>query len=203
MVAQNLVHPEEEGVQVLGVVLEPSCVEVESYRCSVLVVMAIKVMVEEVVELVTGQDVGAGVDHSATWKVLVEVWILSSVQLVQHHLPDSVASGGAVLLVAVAAVGHAEVHGVWPEGWVGKRSSNGGVVEEGLLLHHGELVVATNPQVGGSNTDHRVVSQVGVLLDYDPHASHFLGPVVDGRITPELFIVVVPVDKWEKGYWGG
>lgn len=97
VVAQNLIHPEEEGVQVLGVVFEPSCVKIESQRCSVLVVVAVEIVVEEVIELVTRQNVGAGVDHSAAWKVFVEVWVLSTVQLIQYHLPDSVASGGAVL----------------------------------------------------------------------------------------------------------
>lgn len=101
----------------------------------------------------------------------------------------------------MAAVGHAEVHGVRPQRWVGEGSSDSGVVEEGLLLHHGELVVATNPQIGGSNTDHRVIGQVGILFDDDSHTSHFLGPVINGGIAPELFVVVVPVNKWEKGYW--
>merc|ERR1719203_738925 len=49
VVLKDLVHPVEEGVQELGVVLEPGSVEVEAERCSVVVEMPVEVVGEEVV----------------------------------------------------------------------------------------------------------------------------------------------------------
>lgn len=66
VIRQDLVDPVEEGVQELGVVLQPGCVEVETKGSTVLLVMPVEVVVQEVVELITGQDVAAGVDHGAT-----------------------------------------------------------------------------------------------------------------------------------------
>ena len=71
VVRQHLVYPVEERVQELGIVLEPGGVEVEAEGGPVLLVMAVEVVVEEVVELVTGQDVAARVDHRAAGQVLV------------------------------------------------------------------------------------------------------------------------------------
>ena len=90
VVRQHLVYPVEERVQELGIVLEPGGVEVEAEGGPVLLVMAVEVVVEEVVELVTGQDVAARVDHRAAGQVLVVLGILAAVQLVHHHLPNGV-----------------------------------------------------------------------------------------------------------------
>lgn len=57
VVGEHLVDPEQESIQVLRVVLQPGRVEVQSHWCTVLVVMPVEVVVQEVVELVTGQDV--------------------------------------------------------------------------------------------------------------------------------------------------
>lgn len=165
--------------------------EVQAQGSAVLVVVAIEVVVQEVVELVPGQDVRAGVHHGTAGQVLVIGGILAPIQLIHHHLPNGVGSRGAALQVAVAAVGHTEVHGVGPQRRVRQRSSDRGVVQEGLLLHHGELVVAADAQVGRSHAHHRVVRDVGVLLGDDPHACHLLGPVVDGGVRPEALLVVV------------
>jgi hypothetical protein len=191
VVGQDLVDPVQEGVQEFGVVLQPSRVEVETERRSVLFVVTVEVVVEEVVELVSGQDVGAGVHHGAPRKVLVVGGVFPAVQLVQDHLPNGVTPGGTTLQVSVAAMGHPEVHGVRPEGWVAEGSGDGGVVQEGLFLHHGELVVAAHSQVRSSDSDHAVVGQVGVLLGDDPHAGHLFGPVVDGGVGPEALVVIV------------
>lgn len=94
VVGEDLVDPEEERVQELGVVLQPGGVEVETQGGAVLLVMPVEVVVEEVVELVAGQDVAARVHHGAPRQVLVVLRILATVQLVHHHLPDSVRPGG-------------------------------------------------------------------------------------------------------------
>lgn len=59
VVGQHLVDPEQERVQVLGVVLQPRRVEVQAHGRAVLVVVPVEVVVQEVVELVAGQDVRA------------------------------------------------------------------------------------------------------------------------------------------------
>ncbi len=191
VVGENLIHPVEEGIKELRVVLEPGCMEEQAQRCTVLVVVAVEVVGQEVVELISAENVGAGVHHGATREVLINSRVLPPVQLIHHHFPHSMGTSGAVLQGTMAPVGHPEVHGVGPQGRVLQGSSNGGVIEEGLLLHHGELVVATNPQVGSSEADNRVVSDVGKLVNNQPAASHFLGPVINSGLTPESLIVVV------------
>lgn len=52
VVGEDLVDPVEEGVEELGIVLEPGGVVVEAERGAVLVVVTLKVVVEEGVELI-------------------------------------------------------------------------------------------------------------------------------------------------------
>lgn len=66
VVGQDLVHPVQEGVEELGVVLQPRRVEVQAEGSAVLLVVAVEVVVQEVVELVAGQDIGARVHHGAS-----------------------------------------------------------------------------------------------------------------------------------------
>ena len=188
---QNLVDPVQESVQEFGIVLEPSGVEVKTDRSPVLIVMSVEIVIEEIVKLISREYVGAGVDHGASRKVLVKVGVFAPVEFVHDHFPDGVASGRAVLEVAVAAMWHPEVHGVWPERRVGQGGGDGGVVEEGLFLHHGELVVAAHPQVGGSDADYAVVCDIRVLFHDNSHPCHFLSPVVNGGVRPQLFVIVV------------
>lgn len=109
VVGQHLVDPEEERVQVLGVVLQPGGMEVQAHGGTVLVVVPVKVVVEEVVELVTREDVGARVHHGAPGNGLVEVRVLPPVKLVHDHLPDGVATGRAMLQVSVTSVGKSNI----------------------------------------------------------------------------------------------
>lgn len=89
---QNLVDPVKEGVQKFRIVLQPGSVEVEAERRAILLVVTIEIVIEEVVELVTGQDVAARIHHGAAGQVLVVLRILAPVQFVHHHLPHSVRS---------------------------------------------------------------------------------------------------------------
>lgn len=105
VVGQHLVDPEQERVQVLGIVLQPGGVEVQAHGRAVLIVMPVEVVVQEVVELVAGEDVGTRVHHGATGQVLVEVRIFPPVQFVHDHFPHGVATSRAVLQVSVTPVG--------------------------------------------------------------------------------------------------
>ena len=188
---QGLVDPVEEGVEHFRVVLEPSGVVEESQRGAIGVVMALEVVVEEVVELLAVEDVGARVDHGATGQVFVVLGVFATVQLVEDHLPDGVAAGGALLLVAVAVVGHAEVERVRPQWRILQGNGDGRIVEEGLLFDHGELVVAADAQVRGAHTHDRVVGDVGELVDDETRAGHFLGPVVHRSVRPESLVLLM------------
>jgi len=115
VLADDFIHPEEEGVHEFGIVLEPGSVEEEAKRGPVLSIVPIKVVVEEGIELLSRQDVGARINHSTAWEILVELRVLTTVQLVHDQLPDSVATGRAFLKVAVATVRHTEVKGIRPE----------------------------------------------------------------------------------------
>lgn len=192
VIGQDLIHPVKERIKELWVVLKPGCMEVETQWGSVLLVMAVKIVVQEVIKLISRQDVWARIYHSAPRQVLVKLRVFPTIQLVHHHLPHGVAAGGTVLQISMAAVRHAEVHGVWPQWWVGEGRRDGWVVEKGLFLHHGKLVVTTHAQVRRPDTHHTVVGKVGKFFYDDPRTGHFLGPVVDGGVTPELLVIVVP-----------
>lgn len=104
VVGQHFVDPEKERVQVFGVVLQPGGVEVQAHGRAVLVVMPVEVVVQKVVELITGQDVGTRVNHGATGQVFVEVGVLSPVKFVHHHFPYGVTTSRAVLQVSVTSI---------------------------------------------------------------------------------------------------
>lgn len=191
MIGQDLIDPVEEGVEEFGIVLQPSGMEVQSEWGTILIVMTIEIVIQEVVELITGQNVRAGVDHSTARQILIVGRILTTIQLVHDHLPDGMRACGAALQVAVATMWHAEVHGVGPEWRIRQRCRDGGVIQEGLLLHHGELIVASDTQVGSTHTHNRVIRNIRIFLNNDPHAGHFLSPIVDGRVRPEAFLIVV------------
>ena len=191
VILQNLVDPVEESIQELWVVLQPRGMVEKTKRSSVLVEMSVEVVSEEVVELITGSDVGAGVHHGAPGEFLVDGGVLPPVQLVDDDLPDGQGPGGAVLQVTVAPVGHSEVESVRPQWRVLQGSRDGGVVEETLFLHHGELVVPTNPEERRSQTDNGVVSDVGELLSDQPGAGHLSGPLVNAGFGPESLVDVV------------
>lgn len=166
--------------------------EVETQWGAVLFVMAIKIVVEEIVKLISCQYVGTWVHHSTPRQILVKLRVLPTIEFVHDHFPYGVATGGAVLQVAVATVWHAEVHGVRPQRRVREGRCDGRVIQEGLFLHHGELVVTTYTQVWCADTYHAVVRQVGEFLDDDSCTCHFLGPIVDGGVTPELLVIIMP-----------
>lgn len=193
VVGQDFINPEQERIQKLRIVLQPSRVEVETQRRPVLLVVAVEVVGQEVVELIPGEDVGTRVDHGASREVLVVVRVFSSVEFVEHHFPHCVAPGWAGLEISMAAVWHAEVHGVRPEGRITQGRSDCRVIQERLFLHHGELVVPTHAEIRSSHTHDAIVSQIGEFLDYDPHSRHFFGPIVHSSVRPELFIAVMPV----------
>ena len=186
-----LVKPVEEGIVKFGIVFEPGSMVEETQRSSVLVIMSVEVVGEKLVELVTSQDRSTGVNHGTSRDSFLIAGILTTIKLVHDHLPDSKRPGGAVLQVSVAFMRHFEVEGVGPERRILKRSRNGGIIEEGLLLHHSKLIVATNPQVRGSQPDNRVISNVTKLLNNQPGASHLLSPVLNASLAPVCLVLTM------------
>jgi len=85
---KSLIKPVEESVQEFWVVLQPCSMEEETKRSTVLIVMTVEVVGQEVVELVTADDVVAGINHGTAWQCLVKLGIGTPVQLVHHHLPN-------------------------------------------------------------------------------------------------------------------
>lgn len=126
--------------------------EVKTKRSSVGTVMAVEVVSQKTSELFSALDVGARVHHVTTRKRFVECWVVTSVQFVHHHLPDWMRPGWAVSGVAVALVGHPEVQGVGPNWDTSQGRGDGTVVNEELVRHHLELLVATDSEVGSSHT---------------------------------------------------
>jgi len=90
---------------------------------------------------------------------------------------------------------HSKVHGVWPQRRIVQGRSDGRIVQEGLLLHHGELIVTAYPQIRRPDADYAVIRQICELLGDDPHASHLLSPLIDGSVRPEALVIIVPCPK--------
>ena len=191
MVGKNFVNPVEESVQEFWVVLQPGGVEEKAEGSSVLVKVSVEVVGQEVVELIPRSDVGAGVHHGTSGQVLVHGGVLPPVQLVDNNLPDGERTGRTILKVAVTSVGHSEVQGIRPQGRVLQGGRDGGVVEEALFLHHGELVVTSNSQEGCPKTNNRIVGNIGELLNDQSPPGHLPGPLVNAGLGPESFVVVV------------
>lgn len=145
------------------------------------------------VEKLTSQDIRARVDHSTSWQVFIIRGVFSSVQFIHDHLPNCVRACRACLEISMATMRHTEVHSVWPQWWVVKGSCDGRVVEECLLFHHCELIVATDSQVWRTKTDNGIVCDVCELLDNDSLSSHFFRPCVNSGIRPESFVIIVTV----------
>lgn len=57
VIGQDLIDPVEECVQELGIVLQPGGMEVQTKRCTILIVMAIEIVIQEIVELIASQDI--------------------------------------------------------------------------------------------------------------------------------------------------
>lgn len=89
----------------------------------------------------------------------------------------------------MADVRHAEVQGIRPERRVREGGSYGGIIQEGLLLHHGKLSVSAYAKVRSTKSDHRVVGDVCELVNDKPGAGHLLGPLLHAGLRPEGFVV--------------
>ena len=88
VLSQDLRHPIPNGLGESRVGLKPSGVETERERGAVGGVVTLQVVLEQVLELFLGVDVGAGGDEGTTGQGLVEAGILTTIQLVDGKLPD-------------------------------------------------------------------------------------------------------------------
>merc|ERR550539_253794 len=172
----NVGHPlvEDLGESLVGD--QPGGVEGEREGGTVGAVVTLKVLVQQLPELVFVVDVAAGGDEVATGEVFIKVGVVTSVKLVDRHLPDRVASAWAVPRVAVALVGHPVLQGVRPDGDPAERGSDGGVVGKVLVGHHVELLVASNPQEGSTNSNNCTIADICKPLNNEPASSHFCQP---------------------------
>merc|ERR1719266_2962312 len=99
--------------------------------------------------------------------------------------------GRTVLGVTVAFVRHPVEEGAGPDGDTAERGGDGRVVDEKLVVHHLELGVSPDPEVGSPHADDRSVSDVGKSLYDKPVAGHFPEPVVVATLRPVLGVVSV------------
>lgn len=60
---EHFVDPLDKSIKVLWIQLQPTCVEEDTQRRPIGLIVAVEVMVEEVVELVTSDNVGTAVNH--------------------------------------------------------------------------------------------------------------------------------------------
>lgn len=57
VVGQNFIDPVQEGVQIFGIVLQPGSMEIQAQWGAILLIMPIEIVVQEIVELIAGQNV--------------------------------------------------------------------------------------------------------------------------------------------------
>ena len=88
-------------------------------------------------------------------------------------------------------VGHAEIECVRPNWDTAQGCSDGGIVNEELVSHHGELFVASDAQVWGADADDGAVGDVGETFDDQTVAGHLGEPVVVGTVGPVFGVVLV------------
>ena len=88
----------------------------------------------------------------APGQIFVKGWIISSIQLIDHHLPYRVRPAGTAQSVPVALVRHSEVQGVGPDGYTGQCGGDRRVVDEKLIRHHLKLFVSSNSEERGSDS---------------------------------------------------
>ncbi len=153
--------------------------------------MAVEVVPQKPGKLVRSLNVGAGRHQVTTRQAFVKVGIVSAVKLVDDHLPNGVASGGASLRVAVAFVRHPVVQGVGPDGNAAQGSGDGSVVDEELIGHHFELLVPTHPKEGSPDANDGSVSDVGKAFHNEPVSGHFGQPVIVRSIGPVFGLVAI------------
>jgi len=173
------------------VLLDPLSVEMKTKWGSVGGEMSVKVVLQHPGKLIRIDNVGAGGHQMTSRKGLVECWVISSVKLVDDHLPDGMRSGWTFASVAVTFVGHSEVEGVGPLGHAGQGGSDGGVVGEELIGHHLELLVASHAEEGGSDSGDGAVSDVGEPLDDQTSSGHLSQPVVVASFAPVVGVIFV------------
>lgn len=163
----------------------------ETKRSAVAAEVAVEVVSQKASELIRSLDVGTGRDEMTTGQSLVEVGIVTAIQLVDDHLPDGVTPGRAVLGIAVAFMGHPVVKGVRPDGHATEGSGDGSVVHEELVGHHLKLLVAADAEVGSADANDGSVGDVSESLNDETVTGHLSQPVVIRALSPVFGIISV------------
>lgn len=180
-----------ELLPVLLLALQPRSMEVQAKRRPVTVEVPVEVVPEQPSELFSGLNIGAGVHHVTTRQRLVESRVVPSVQFIHHHLPDGMGPRWTVSAVSITLMGHSEVQSVRPDGYTTQGSSDRGIVDEELVSHHLELLVATHAKIRGPHSDDGTIGNVGESLDNQSGTCHLGQPVVVGSLGPVLRVVLV------------
>ena len=153
--------------------------------------MPVEVVTKKACELFSSLDVGTGVHHVAARQGFVKGGIITTIQFIHHHFPHGMASTWTVVSVTITLVRHTEIQSVWPDGYTAKRCCDGCIIDEKLISHHFELLIATHSQVWRSHADDRAVSDVGKALDDEPGSCHLGQPVVVGAASPVVGFILV------------
>ena len=126
-----------------------------------------------------------------TRKTFIKIGIVSSVQFVDDHFPDWVASGWASLGITVAFVGHSVVKSVGPDGNTTEWCSDGCIVDKELICHHFKLLVASYSQVWGTDSNDGTIGDVSKPLNDQPSSGHLSQPVIICSFSPVFRIILV------------
>lgn len=186
---QHVVHELDESSFEFLLALKPRSREVKAERSAVGVEVTIEVVLQHLTELLTGSDVGTGIDDGTTGQRFVEVGVVTAIQLVDDHLPDGVAARGTSAAVTTALVWSTEVESVWPDGHAAQRCRYRGIVHEELVCHHFVLFVSTDAETRSADTDDRAVGDVGEALDDDTVTGHLSQPIFVRTIAPVGLVI--------------
>lgn len=127
--------------------------------------MTIEIMTNHSAKLIPVIDIRTRGHKMTSGQSLVEGGIISSVQLVDWHLPDIVRFTWTILRISVAFVRHSVQQGIGPDGNTTQGGSDRRIIQEILILHHVKLYISTNSEIGSSNTVHTSLGDVCESFD--------------------------------------
>lgn len=184
-------HPLHKLSQEVTTSLEVTGCEVETKRRAVGPIVTGEVVVKEGAELFWGLKVGTLVHKVATSQFLVELWVVTTIQLIHHHLPHGEVLGGAILVVTQTLVGHTVHEGIRPEWQTSHRGRNGRIIQETPVNHHAELLVSTNSLLGNTNAQNLIGCNISEFFNDETSSIHFRLVFLSGKFAPVIGVVIV------------
>ena len=163
----------------------------EAEGCTVCSEVTVQVVIQEGPELFRGDKVSTLVYVMTTCQDFVELNVVTTIQLIDHHFPNCEVTGRAALVSTQTLVRHTVHESVWPQGQATHGSRNRRVVQETPIDHHVELAVTTYSLPRHAQTKNFVGRNVGELFDNYTGAVHFALVSSGIQVAPVGAVLIV------------